>query len=224
MNITKKNHYLYVTDIENFTEAVSECCKEYENGYYAAIFEIGSAELDADTKKALADAPFTTAVHTNELSASNVEDLLSFDLRFSADTLKADRETAKKLSENESFRILFSDKRAYELKKFTASDSIEETVLDYGIGETGGYVGDAGTLTHCLFHFGIHENGAACAQVVRMLCFAGDTGEVSHSIAQHFGKGLNKRTASGRAGFVDFQPSDSLILNKYSFHILPADV
>ena len=131
MNITKKNNYLHVTDIENLAEAVSECYKEYENGYFAAVFEKGSAMIDADTKKALADAPFTTAVHYDDLSASDAEDLLYFDLRFTADTLKADRETAKKLSENENFRILFSDKRAYDLKKYAASDISDETELNY---------------------------------------------------------------------------------------------
>ena len=131
MNITKKNNYLHVTDIENFAEAVSECYKEYENGYFAAVFEKGSAALDADTKKALADAPFTTAVHTDDLFASAVEDLLCFDLRFTSEILKADKETVKKLSENENFRILFSDKRVFELKKYAISDSSDEIELGY---------------------------------------------------------------------------------------------
>ena len=131
MNITKKNHYLHITDIDNFGEAVSECYKEYENGYFAAVFEAGSAVPDADTVKALADAPFITAVHTDDFSESDAEDLLYFDLRFSSDVFTAGCETAKKLSENENFAVLFSDKSLLELKKFASSGSDSKLGLDY---------------------------------------------------------------------------------------------
>ncbi len=130
MNITKKNNYLHITDIDDLAGAVSECYKEYDNGFCAAVFETGDKAVSSEAKKLLAEAPFITAVYSEKLSAS-AEDLLAYDLRFSSEVYKAGKETAEKLMSNEKFKILFSDKRAYELKKFTESGEASETELDY---------------------------------------------------------------------------------------------
>ena len=130
MNITKKNNYLHVTDIDDLASAVSECYKEYEDGFCAVVFEAGEKAVSAEAKKLLAEAPFITAVHSEKLTAP-AEDLLAYDLRFSGEVFKADKETAEKLSANEKFKILFSAKRAYALKTFAVSGEASETELDY---------------------------------------------------------------------------------------------
>ena len=130
MNITKKNNYLHITDIDSLADAVSECCKEYDNDFFAAVFEGVKAPLTPEVKKLLEDAPFITAVYSDSLNMP-AEDLLCFDLRFSSEIYKADRETAKKLSEEKKFSVLFSDKRAYALKNFAECSEADETELDY---------------------------------------------------------------------------------------------
>ncbi len=130
MNITKKNNYLHVTDIDDLASAVSECYKEYEDGFCAVVFEAGEKAVSAEAKKLLAEAPFITAVHSEKLTAP-AEDLLAYDLRFSGEVFKTNRETAEKLSANEKFTILFSAKRAYALKTYALSGDASETELDY---------------------------------------------------------------------------------------------
>ncbi|WP_044974062.1 hypothetical protein [Ruminococcus sp. HUN007] len=130
MNITKKNNYLHITDIDSLADAVSVCCKEYDNDFFAAVFEGIKEPLTPEEKKLLADVPFITAVYSDSLTMP-AEDLLCFDLRFSADTFKTDRETAKKLSEEKKFSVLFSDKRAYALKEFAENSDADETELEY---------------------------------------------------------------------------------------------
>ncbi len=130
MNITKKDNYLHITDIDDLEKAVSECYKEFDNGFYAAVFEAGDKAVSSEAKKLLAEAPFITAVYSEKLTAS-AEDLLAYDLRFSGEVYKAGKETAEKLISDEKFKILFSDKRVYSLKKFTESGESSETELDY---------------------------------------------------------------------------------------------
>ena len=56
MNITKKNNYLHITDIDSLADAVSECCKEYDNDFFAAVFEGVKAPLTPEVKKLLEES------------------------------------------------------------------------------------------------------------------------------------------------------------------------
>ena len=81
-------------------------------------------------------------------------------------------------------------------------DDLEEGVFDHGIGQPRRDVGDAGPLLLGLLHSGIHEHGAAGAQIDGMLCKDGGLCEIFYTVVERLGKGFDEGAAAGGAGLV----------------------
>ena len=103
-------------------------------------------------------------------------------------------------------------------------DDLEQGILDDGVGEACGNVGDAGTLLLRLLHVGIHENGTAGAQVCGALGKECLVGEVNDGEAQRFRKGLQEGAAAGGAGLVQLHGVHGAVLDADALHVLTADV
>ena len=99
-----------------------------------------------------------------------------------------------------------------------------EAVVDDRIRKTGRNVANRGTFAQHLLHLGIHKHRAARSQIAGQFTQAGPTGKVGHAVVHALGKGLDKRAAARRTGFVDFNAIDDALLHKDGFHILAADV
>ena len=103
-------------------------------------------------------------------------------------------------------------------------DYLEKGILDNGVCETGGNVGNARTLLLCLFYLGVHENCTARSKIDRMLGEQCRLCEVLHAVVQRFGEGLDEGAAAGGAGFIQLHAVHGLVLDLDALHILTADV
>ena len=103
-------------------------------------------------------------------------------------------------------------------------DHLEQGIFDHGVGESRGDVRNPRALFLGLFHPGVHEYGAAGAQVNGMLGKNRRLRKVFHAVVQGFGKGLNERTAAGRAGLVQQHAVHGVVLDLDAFHVLSADI
>ena len=103
-------------------------------------------------------------------------------------------------------------------------DDLEEGVFDHGIGKTCRNIRHRGALFLGLLHIGIHEHGAAGAQIHRMGCIEGFRGKIRGSIAQRCSKILDKRTAAGGTGLVEDHIVHHTIMEADVLHVLTADV
>ena len=89
---------------------------------------------------------------------------------------------------------------------------------------TGSDVAHRRTFFLSLLDPGIHEYRAARAEVHRTACLQGFLDEHRQRHAQGFGKGFHKRTASGRAGFVELDAVHHAVFDVQAFDVLAADV
>ncbi len=103
-------------------------------------------------------------------------------------------------------------------------EHLVEAVLDYGVGNAGGDVGNAGALSEHLLHLRVHKYGAASAQVARSLRLAGELGEILYRVAHVVGKGLDEGSAARRTGLIELHSHHSSLLHEDGFHVLSADV
>ena len=103
-------------------------------------------------------------------------------------------------------------------------DDLEQGVLDDRAGQPGGDVLDGCTLLLGLLDVGIHENGAAGAQIHRRLGEKGLGGEALGGVAQGCGEVLQEGAAPGGAGLVEHNGVHRAVLELDAFHVLPADV
>ena len=99
-----------------------------------------------------------------------------------------------------------------------------QTVLHDRISQSGCNIVNRCSFTQHLFHLRIHKDGTARAQVAGLSRTAGRLCKIAGRITQCIGKGLYKRTAARRAGFIDFNPVDDAFLYEDGFHVLSADV
>ena len=81
-------------------------------------------------------------------------------------------------------------------------DYLEQGVLDDGVGQSRGNVRHGSALLLSLLDVGVHEHGAAGAQVRGVLRKEGLFGEILNAVIQALGKGLDKGAAAGGAGFI----------------------
>ena len=111
-------------------------------------------------------------------------------------------------------------------KVFSACDFnyFKQCVLNDGIGETGGNIGDGGSFLLGLLYIGIHENSTSRSKVGRIFGKQSLFGKIDNAVVQGFCKSLNERTAAGGAGFVKLYAVDGAVFNLDALHILSADI
>ena len=103
-------------------------------------------------------------------------------------------------------------------------DDLVQSVLDDGIGQTGGDIRHSGPFLLSLLYLGIHKYGAAGTQVDGMLreqCFFC---KILNAVVQGLGKVFNKGTAAGRTGLVQKNAVHGVIFDLDALHVLAADV
>ena len=104
------------------------------------------------------------------------------------------------------------------------ADHLVEGIFDNRVGKAGGNISHRYTVFLGFPYPGIHEYGAAGAQVHRMGSFEGYAGELFDVHAQGLGKGVQEGAAAGRAGFVQKDVIYGAVLDAAAFHILAADI
>ena len=97
-------------------------------------------------------------------------------------------------------------------------------VFHDGDGQAGGDVLHAGAVLLGLLDAGVHEHGAAGAQVHGLLGEQAQLGEGGNVIAQGLGKGLDKGAAAGGAGLVEHDGVHRAVADFKALHVLTADV
>ena len=118
---------------------------------------------------------------------------------------------------------LYDDVRA-ELARVGELDDLIKSVLDDGVGKTGGDIGDACALLLRLLDVGVHKHRAARAEVdgglgkKRLVC------EFLRRHAEGVGEIFKERAAAGRAGFIQKHRVDRAVLELDALHVLPADI
>ena len=110
------------------------------------------------------------------------------------------------------------------LVKVTQLDDLKERVLDHGVREARGHVADGRTLLLRLLDAGVHEDGAAAAQVNGGLCGHGDLREVLDAHVHGLGKALDERAAARGAGLVEHDVLDDAVTHLEALHVLAANV
>ena len=103
-------------------------------------------------------------------------------------------------------------------------DDLINGVFHDGGGQAGGDVGHAGPVLLCLLHAGIHEHGAAGAQIHRLLGKQAQLGEVGNIVAQSLGEGLDEGAAARGAGLVEHDGVHGPVADLEALHVLAADV
>ena len=105
------------------------------------------------------------------------------------------------------------------------ADDLVQRVLHDGDGQPGGDVLQGRAVLLGLLHRGIHEHGAAGAQVHRMPGQQAPTGEFIHGQApRRLGEGLYEGAAARGAGLVQEDVVDGVILYFEALDVLAADV
>ncbi len=100
----------------------------------------------------------------------------------------------------------------------------KERVLDNGVGQSRGNIGDGSAFLLRLLYFGVHKYRTAGSQINGMFGKKGGSCKILHTVIQGFGKGFDERTAAGGAGLVKLYAVYGLIFNFDAFHVLSADV
>jgi hypothetical protein len=121
-------------------------------------------------------------------------------------------------------RAALDDHLVAELGRVAQLHHLVQRVADDRVAQPGGDVGDRGALLLGLLDRGVHEHGAAAAQVDRVLGGQPEPGELAHVGAHGLGEGLQERAAAGRAGLVDRDRVDGAVADLQVLHVLAADV
>ena len=111
-----------------------------------------------------------------------------------------------------------------DLVEVTQLDDLEQGVLDDGVGEACGHVTDGRALLLGLLDAGVHEDGAAGAQVDGARGVHGRLGELLDAHVHGHGEGLDEGAAAGGAGLVEHDVLDDAVLDLQALHVLAADV
>ena len=118
---------------------------------------------------------------------------------------------------------LNDDVRA-ELRWIGEFDHLVQGVLDDRIRQPRRDVPDGGAFLLRLFHVGVHEDGAAGAEVHGVFGKEGFLCEAFRRIAEGIGKVFQKGSAAGTAGLVEQYVVDGTMAEPDALHILAADV
>ena len=111
-----------------------------------------------------------------------------------------------------------------ELRGIGELDDLVESVLDDGICQSRGDILNRGAFLLRLLDIGIHEDGAAGAEIHRVFSKERLPGKALSCIAQGIGKVFQERTAAGAAGFVEQDVIDGTMAEADALHILTTDV
>ena len=113
---------------------------------------------------------------------------------------------------------------AAQLLRRGGADDLVEGVLHHADGEARGDVLDAGPVLLGLLDAGVHEDGAAAAEIHGTVGKEAQLREVLHLVAQGMGEGLQEAAAAGGAGFVEEDVADGPLADLEALHVLAADV
>ena len=111
-----------------------------------------------------------------------------------------------------------------QLFRIPGTDHLIDRVLDDGTGQAGRNILYCCAVLLRLLDAAVHKDGAAGAQVYRMLCKQPQLGEFRNIIAQRHGKCLNKGAAAGGACLIEHNAVNAVILDLETLDILTADV
>ncbi len=103
-------------------------------------------------------------------------------------------------------------------------DNLKKGVFDNGIRKPCGNIGDRSAFLLGLLDLGIHKYRAARAKVNRVFGKQRFFCKILDGVIQRFCKGLNKRAAPGRTGFVQLHAVHRLVFDFDAFHVLAADI
>ena len=103
-------------------------------------------------------------------------------------------------------------------------DDLEERVLDDGVREARRHVTDGRPLLLGLLHTGVHEDGAAAAEVDGARSAHGSLCELLHRHAHGVGEVRDEGAAAGRAGLVEHDMLDDTPLDLQALHVLASYV
>ena len=104
------------------------------------------------------------------------------------------------------------------------ADDLVDGVFDDGDGQAGRDILHRGAVLLGLLHRGVHEHGAAGAQVHRVLGQQAQLGELGDLVAQGLGKGLDEGAAARGAGLVEHDGIHRAVADLKALHVLAADV
>ena len=111
-----------------------------------------------------------------------------------------------------------------DLVEVAQLDDLEQGVLDDGVGEARRHVADGRALLLRLLDAGVHEDGAAAAQVDRVLGADGLLRELHDVHVHRHREALDEAAATRRAGLVQHDVLDDAIAHAQALHVLAADV
>ena len=103
-------------------------------------------------------------------------------------------------------------------------DHLVKGVFHHADGQPGGDILHAGPVLLGLLDAGVHKDGAAAAQVHRVLGKQAQVGKVLDGVAQRLGKGLQKAAAAGGTCLVEEDVVDGPVFDLEALHVLAADV
>ena len=103
-------------------------------------------------------------------------------------------------------------------------NDLVQGVAHHRVGQPGADLPHRGGLLLGLLDRGVHEHGAARAQVHRAGGHQGGVGELLDAQAHGLGEGLEEGAAPGRAGLVDANGVNGLTADTQVLHVLPANV
>ena len=103
-------------------------------------------------------------------------------------------------------------------------NDLEQGVLDNGNGQARGDIAHGGAFFLSLLHTGVHEYGAAAAQIDRI--FGGVRGfrELGYVEVQARSEALDEAAAARRACLVEHDVVDNAVFHAQALHVLAADV
>ena len=116
------------------------------------------------------------------------------------------------------------DHLAADLLGVAELDDLEQGVLDDGVGQAGGDVAHRGTFLLRLLHAGVHEHGAAAAQVDGAAGGNRLGGEGAHIHIHGHREALDEAAASAGACLVQHDVLDHAVAHAQALHVLSADV
>ncbi|CED90575.1 Hypothetical protein AAM4_0743 [Actinomyces succiniciruminis] len=103
-------------------------------------------------------------------------------------------------------------------------DDLVQGVAHHRVGQSGADVAGGGVLLLGLLDRGVHEHGAAAAQVHGTVRGQRGGGELLDGLAHGLGEGLQEGAAAGGAGLVYGDGVDGAAADAQVLHVLPADV
>ena len=121
-------------------------------------------------------------------------------------------------------RAALHDHRIAQFARVAQLDDLVQRVAHHRIAQARGDVLDRGAFLLRLLDRGVHEHGAARAQVHRMRGVQRGLRELLDGQAHRLREGLQERAAAGGAGLVDGDRVDDAVGDGQVLHVLAADV